>query len=203
MWSPRAAVHPRGVRDAAAIQRGVSHAEYLTLESASEERHEWLDGVVYAMAGGTLDHSALCAAVIAGLSAGLAGQRCRVYTSDARVRVLATGLATYPDASVVCGRVERDPDDAHAMTNPVVLVEVLSNSTEDWDRGGKFAHYRRIPSLRDYVLVAQTEPVIEHHARNADGTWTMRELRPGEALSLTGVEASLSVAEVFRDPLAE
>lgn len=190
------------MRDAAALQRGTSYAEYLVLEATGDARHEWFDGVVYAMAGGTLDHSALCASIITALSVALTAKPCRVFTSDARVRVKTTGLATYPDASVACGRAERDPDDAHALVNPVVLVEVLSESTEDWDRGGKFAHYRRIPSLRDYLIVAQGDALIEHHSRNDDGSWTMRELRAGDVVSLTGVAATIAVDDVYRDPLA-
>ena len=191
------------MRDGAAVQHGVSFEAYLALEATSDARHEWLDGVVYDMAGGTLDHSGLCAAVIAALSNGLAGRPCRVFTSDARVRVLATGLVTYPDASVACGRVERDPKDANTLVNPVVLVEVLSDSTEDWDRGGKFAHYRRIPSLRDYVIVSQREPLIEHHVRNDNGTWTMHEHGPGDVVTLTGVPVRVAVDDVYRNPLAE
>lgn len=190
------------MRDAAALERGFSYGEYLALEASSDARHEWYDGVVYAMAGGTLDHSALCASMIAALSVALAGKPCRVFTSDGRVRVKATGLATYPDVSVACGRAERDPDDANALVNPVVLVEVLSDSTEDWDRGGKFAHYRRVPSLRDYLIVAQGEALIEHHSRNDDGSWTMRELRAGDVATLTGVSATIAVDDVYRDPFA-
>jgi Uma2 family endonuclease len=195
-------VHARAMRDVATVQRGVSYEAYLALEASSVLRHEWFDGVVYDMAGGTLDHSALCASVITALSVGLAGKPCRVFTSDARVRVRATGLATYPDAAVACGRIERDPDDANALANPLVLVEVLSDSTEDWDRGGKFAHYRRIPALRDYVIVSQRERLIEHHSRNEDGTWTMREHGPGETVTLRGVSAQLAVDAVYRDPMA-
>lgn len=190
------------MRDAALVNRGISYAEYIAAEASSDRKHEWLNGVVYAMAGGTLDHSALAAAMIGLLTAALRGQPCRVFTSDARVRVRATGLSTYPDASVACGSIERDPEDPDALANPVVLVEVLSDSTEDWDRGGKFAHYRRIPSLRDYVIVAQRERLVEHHARNADGTWTMRDLGPGEVLRLTGAAVAIAVDELYRDPMA-
>lgn len=190
------------MRMAAAIAHGVSYADYLRLEATGDAKHEWLDGVVYAMAGGTLEHSALSASVIASLTIALRGRPCRVFTSDARVRVRSTGLGTWPDASVACGSIEHDADDPNALANPLVLVEVLSDSTEDWDRGGKFAHYRRIPSLRDYVLVGQREPMVEHHFRNADGTWTTRDLGPGDVLRLTGVAAEITVEEIYRDPMA-
>lgn len=190
------------MRSVAAIQQGVSYAEYLRLEAAGDAKHEWLDGVVYVMAGGTLEHSALAASIIALLTVALRGRPGRVFTSDARVRVRATGLGTYPDASVASGSIEHDPDDTDALANPLVLVEVLSDSTEDWDRGSKFAHYRRIPLLRDHVLIGQHESAVEHHHRNADGTWTTRDLGPGDVLRLTGVEAEIAVDEIYRDPMA-
>jgi Uma2 family endonuclease len=104
--------------------------EYLILEEMSTVRHEYLDGAIFATAGGTLEHGSICAHVISLLSSQLAGRRCRVFTSDVRVRVRATGLDTYPDLSVVCGQVERDDRDPQALSNPVVLVEVTSPSTE-------------------------------------------------------------------------
>jgi Uma2 family endonuclease len=176
-------------------------AEYVAEERSSATKHEWLNGEVFDMAGGTIEHGALAANTIGELLRLLRGRPCRVYTSDVRVRVAATGLATYPDASVVCGKLERDPEDDNTVLNPVVLVEVLSDSTEAYDRGEKFAHYRRIDSLRDYVLVSQREPLLEHYARNDDGTWTLREARAGQAVRLTGVPGELAVDEVFRDPL--
>jgi len=176
-------------------------AEYLTLEAASETKHEYLDGEIYDMAGGTPDHSGLAVNVTSELHAALRGRPCRVFNSDLRVRVLATGLGTYPDASVICGAFEHDPEDENTAINPVVLVEVLSDSTEAYDRGEKFAHYRRIPSLRDYVIVSQHEPVIEHYTRNDDDTWTLHEVRPPASVQLT-IGCELSVAAVYENPLA-
>ena len=139
----------------------MSYAEYLAAESAYETRHEFLNGEVWAMAGGTPEHSALAAAVIGELTLALRGKPCRVYTPDVRVRVLATGLSTYPDVTVVCGAEETATEDPDALVNPVVLVEVLSDSTEGYDRGMKAAHYRRIPSVQAYVLVCRREPLVE------------------------------------------
>src|SRR5215212_185514 len=112
----------------------MSYAEYLAAENKTDVRHEWLRGEVFAMAGGTPEHAALAAAVIAALSAALRDRPCRVFSADARVRVLATGLSTYSDVTVVCGRLETDPEDANAIINPVLLIEVLSDSTEAYDR---------------------------------------------------------------------
>jgi Uma2 family endonuclease len=183
--------------------RKITHtfAEYLALEAASDTRHEYLNGEIFAMAGGTIEHGALAANAIGELRGGLRGRPCRVLTADVRVRVLATGLSTYPDVSVVCGSIELDPEDANTVVNPVAIVEVLSDSTEAYDRGEKFAHYRRIPSLRDYLLVSQHEPRIEHYRRNDDDTWTLRDVRTTEVVRLS-IGCELSVAEVYVNPLA-
>lgn len=176
-------------------------ADYLEQEKASETKHELVAGEIFAMAGGTIEHGALAANVIGELRGMLRGRPCRVLTSDVRVRVLATGLAAYPDVSVVCGAIEHDPEDANTVVNPVLIVEVLSDSTTSYDRGAKAAHYRRIPSLRDYLLVAQHEPLVEHYCRNDDGSWTLRDVRPPGVVQLS-IGCELSVAEVYFDPLA-
>jgi len=131
------------------------------------------------MSGGSPEHSALAANIIRILGNQLNGKPCRVYTSDLRVRVTATGLATHPDVSVVCGCVEHDAEDPMAATNPGVVVEVLSPSTESYDREEKFAHFRRVPALLAYVLVSQQERRIEVFTRNDDQSWTLREIREG------------------------
>ncbi|WP_437292333.1 Uma2 family endonuclease [Sorangium sp. So ce406] len=180
-----------------------THAEYLEQERASPTKHEFLNGETIAIAGGTPEHARLSASVGAELRAQLRGRPCAVYSSDLRVRVNATGLSTYPDVSVVCGRLERDLEDKDAALNPVVLVEILSDSTEAYDRGQKFAHYRLIPSLCEYVLVWQHEPRIEVFHRNEDGSWTLREARAGEGALLEAIGCTLLVDEVYRDPLAQ
>ena len=141
----------------------MTYAEYLAAEAASDIRHEYLNGEVWAMAGGTPEHAALARRGACELRRLLRGKPCRAFSADLRVRIVDTGLSTYPDVSVVCGQLETAPDDKDAVTNPIVLVEVLSESTEGYDRGAKAAHYRRIPSLREYVLVSQAEPRIEVH----------------------------------------
>jgi Uma2 family endonuclease len=180
-----------------------AYDEYLAFERASNVKHEYLGGQIFAMAGGTPEHAAVANNVGTLLNVGLRGKRCKVYTSDLRVRVLLTDLATYPDVTVVCGREERDPADANTLVNPALIVEVLSKSTEDYDRGEKFEHYRRIPSLREYVLVAFAERHIELRRRESDGSWTKHELREGEAVTLQSVGCELAVDEVYRDELAE
>ena len=131
----------------------------------------------------------------------LRGGPCRVFSSDLRVRVLATGLATYPDVTVVCGALELDPANRDTAVNPRVVVEVLSTSTEKYDRGVKLQHYRQIPALAAVVLVWQRERRIEVWEREADGTWAARASGPGETASIATVACTLVVDEVYRDAL--
>jgi Uma2 family endonuclease len=179
----------------------MTYAEYLAAEAASDVRHEYLNGEVWAMAGGTPEHAALALAVGSELRQALRGKPCRAYSADLRIRIVDTGLSTYPDVSVVCGQLETAPDDKDAVTNPIVLVEVLSESTEGYDRGAKAAHYRRIPSLREYVLVSQAEPRIEVHRRAESGRWELLEARPGETIELVSLGARLDVAAIYANPL--
>ncbi len=177
-----------------------SYAEYLAKERESEEKHEFLDGEISAMAGGTPEHARLCASVAGVLREKLAGKPCSVFSSDLRVRVLATGLATYPDVSVVCGKLELDPEDPQAATNPTLLVEVLSDSSAHYDRGEKSTHYRRIESLRAYVLVSQRERRLEVAVRNNDGSWLVRAYSAGDA-PVPPLEISLPLDEIYANPL--
>jgi Uma2 family endonuclease len=179
----------------------VTYPEYLELERTSEVKHEYLRGEVFAMAGGTPEHSRLAANVIRLIGTALLGRPCVVLTSDARVRIEETDRSTYPDVSVVCGRLEPAADDPDAITNPVVIVEVLSDATEADDRGEKFAHYRRLASLREYVLVSQRARRLEVYRRR-DERWSLDEAGVGQTLHLESIDAALSVDEVYRDPLA-
>lgn len=179
-----------------------SWADYVALEASSNVKHEFLDGQIYAMAGGTPEHAALAASVIGLLFGQLRGGRCRAHDADLRVRVLATGLATYPDVTVVCGPRERDPDDENAVTNPSLIVEVLSPSTEEYDRGDKFEHYKQIPSLRQYVLVSHREREVEVWTRDDAGAWTRAISREGQSARLDAVGATIDVRELY-DAAAE
>lgn len=168
-------------------------ADYLAIERESEIKHEFDDGEILAMAGGTARHSALAMNVGFALR-GTRPEGCIVFQSDMRVRVVATGRATYPDVSMVCGSIEYDPEDAArtTITNPVLVVEVLSVTTEKGDRGNKWMHYQRIPSLQEYVLVSQ-EPRIEIYRRTSSGTWEYFEVREGAARLASGPTLDLSV----------
>jgi len=170
-----------------------SFAEYLTFERDSETKHEFDAGEILAMLSGTARHSALAANVMFALETTRA-PGFTVFQSDLRVRVAKTGRATYPDVSMVCGPIEYDPEDAArtTITNPVLLVEVLSVNTEKGDRGNKWMHYQRIPSLQEYVLVSQ-EPRIEIFRRTPVGTWEYFEAEEGSVRLATGPLLDFSV----------
>lgn len=181
-----------------------SFADYLELEAISRVKHEYLDGHAWAMAGGSPDHAAIAINVAIILGSALRDRPCRVYSSDLRVRVKATGLATYPDLTVVCGTLETDPEDrrGNTATNPTLLVEVLSPSTANYDRGEKLAHYKQIPSIREILLIAHEEHRLELWRRTDTG-WTLEVACAGaeERLSLSSLDCTLELADVYRNPL--
>lgn len=178
--------------------------EYLRLEETSNVRHEYVEGAILAMAGGTPEHGGICANLITLLSNELAERRCRVFTSDVRIRVRATGLDTYPDLSVVCGQIERDDRDPHALSNPVLLVEVTSPSTEAYDRGEKLDHYKRISSLREVLLVSHAESRVDLWRRGDDGEWTTLQWAGGDALAhLASIDCDLRLDAIYRNPLID
>lgn len=179
----------------------VTYEDFLEAEQKSETKHEWLDGVVYAMGGGSLEHSRLAANIGAALRAALSG--CDVFQSDAMVFIAAARLSTYADVAIVCGAVEAKRVERNgrvigeALLNPTVLVEVLSPSTAAYDRGEKFAHYMTLPSLKEYVLVSQDEPEIEVFRRpDGAGHWEHTVSRAGERITIGGRE--IAVDDVYR-----
>ncbi len=175
-------------------------AEYLEIERKAEFKSEFFDGEMFAMSGGTYRHSRLKTKLIAALDRRLAGKRCRPTDSDMRVRVSDTGLYTYPDASVVCGRPVFDDVQTDVLLNPTVIFEVLSESTASYDRGKKFWHYRHIPSLNDYVLVSQDEPVIDHYSRQTGGGWLLQTVEGASGvLKLPSIECELPLVEIYAD----
>jgi len=176
-------------------------AQYVSLEEESSIRHEYLDGEIYALAGGSPDHAALAAVVIRLLGTRLP-RECRAFTSDLRIRIPATGLSTYPSVAVVCGRTERAGDDALAVVNPILLVEVTSDSTEDYDRGEKTRHYTQLPSVREILIVSHREPRLTLHRR--EGTeWRTTDVGAHETVELAGIAVRLSVDDVYEQGLED
>ena len=174
----------------------ITPEEYLRIERAAEFKSEYFAGEMFAMAGGSPEHSFLKTNITAALNVRMRERKCKVYDSDLRVLVSATGLYVYPDATVVCGPLETH--DGDTATNPTLLVEVLSDSTEVYDRTTKFDHYRKIPSLREVLFVSQHQPIVERFSRGADGTWNLTDARGLEAsIELPSLGVSLPLAEVY------
>ena len=173
----------------------MSPTEYLAWERTQRDKHQLLHGEVYAMAGSPR-HNRLCARVLARLDEALRGSSCNPFSSEQEIFIPATSNFVYPDATVVCGPVELHAGTNDVIDNPRVVVEVLSKSTEQHDRGDKWEDYRSIPSLTDYVLVSQRLPRLEHFAREADGSWRYRVASAGGRLQLT-TGTVLVVDEIF------
>ena len=174
----------------------LSAAEYLVWEREQPVRHEFFRGEVFAMAGGSLRHNALCLRLGSALHDVLRGQGCFEFSSDQRIGLDAGERYVYPDVSVVGGPVKLDAGTKDVITNPSVLVQVLSGSTEQYDRGLKWEAYQRLPSLTDYLLVSQAESRIEHFRREQGGSWTYRSYASGERVVLTG-GAELDLDGIF------
>jgi Uma2 family endonuclease len=177
-----------------------TYDEYLGLEETSSQKNEYYDGEIYAMAGSTPEHAALAAELIAIMASHLRGKPYRVYTADLRVRVKATDLATYPDVSVICGPLENDTAGRNTATNPRILIEVLSDSTEAYDRGEKREHYLTIESLSEYMLVSQRERKVELWRRDG-AAWEMSSAGPSDTLSLHSIGLELDVGALYQQAL--
>ena len=182
----------------AAPRHNYTLRDYLEVEELSVVRHELIDGEIVAMAGGTPEHAALSSAIAALLGRQLSGQPCRTYSADLRIRVQATGLATYADASVVCDPVLRDPGSPTHVLNPKVVFEVLSPGTEFYDRGEKREQYQRIDALYEYVLLSQDAPRVELWSRGgASEAWSYSVYGPGDFVALRSIGCRLGVKELY------
>lgn len=183
-----------------AEKRRYTISEYLAFERTARERHEYRNGDIIAMAGGSVRHSLILANLIRELGNALKGKPCNVFESNLRIRISRTPLYTYPDASIVCGKPEIDPNDdaLETITNPRTLFEVISPSTEAYDRGEKFTRYRQIASLQEYVLVSQDEPRVELFLRQAEGTWLFKVFSGLDAkVTLEGLSLAVSLREIY------
>jgi Uma2 family endonuclease len=183
-----------------AEKRRYTVQEYLSFERESPERHEYHDGEIFVMTGGSINHSLIVANVISGLHSRLMGNPCRVYDANLRLRIPRKVLYTYPDVTVICGQPKVDPDDSagHTVINPRLLVEVLSPSTEGYDRGEKFDRYRELESLQEYVLVSQLVPRVEVFFRQQSGNWLFMPVSGVEnSARLNSLEIDLPLGEVY------
>jgi Uma2 family endonuclease len=188
-----------GVKQMSALPKHrITPEEYLAMERASTERHEYLNGEIYLMVGASRDHNRIAGSAYATLYGQLRTRPCDIFTNDMRVTVSKTGLYTYPDIVVVCGEGQYQDSEVDTLLNPTLLIEVLSRSTEQYDRGEKFRHYQRIASLQYYVLIAQDKPRIEAYTRQSNNQWLYSVAEGLDAsLGLPAIDCTLSLAEVY------
>lgn len=180
------------------IRTKMSPDEFLEFERAADEKHEYRDGEVVLMSGARRAHNLIAINVGSGLHAALKNKDCETYMSDMRVYVPSARLYTYPDIVVVCGDPKFIDDEFDTLTNPILLIEIFSESTESYDRGQKFQHYRSIDSLREYVLISQQSPSIEKYVKHGDGFWMLSDAAGlDSSLSLETIDHHLSLAEVY------
>lgn len=183
-----------------AVLRSITLAEYETRELDADTKSEYYRGEMFAMAGGSPEHSLVATNFTREARNQLKGKPCVPYNSDLRVKVEATGLYTYPDATIVCGPPQMDTAVKGTVLNPSVIVEVLSESTESYDRGKKSSHYRRIESLRELILISPSEPLVEMFTRRDDGNWSFIEYRSiTDTLVIDSVGVSIPLSEIYRN----
>ena len=173
------------------LPKYITPEEYLATEEQVEEKSEYFDGVVTLMAGGSANHNDIRYNVASDLRSGLRGSQCRSFDSETRLLIQDNGLYTYPDVMAVCGGVERTEGKTETITNPILIVEVLSPSTESYDRGLKFERYRTIETFREYVLVHQDRPFIEHYRKGEDGVWLTKFIQ--------GLDATLTFETISHE----
>lgn len=179
-------------------QQALSEEEYLAFERTSLIKHEYYNGHIYAMTGAKAAHNLIAGNTLAALHQQLRPKPCRVYPSDMRVKVIKTGLHTYPDIVVVCGPPQFTDKSEDTLINPVVIIEVLSPSTERYDRGMKFQHYRAIDTLHEYVLIAQDHYHIEHFSRQDSELWLFQEATDSAAgLYIASIDCHLTLQDVY------
>ncbi len=172
--------------------------EYLAFERSSEFKSEYLNGQIYAMAGGSPEHSAITVNVTVELGLQLRTKPCQALSSDMKVRTTPTGLFAYPDLSIVCGEPQFHDQVRDVLINPTVIIEVLSPSTEAYDRGKKFFQYRHIESLADYILIEQDEARIDHYVRQVDNRWLLSTASGLESqLYIASIDCTLHLSEVY------
>lgn len=182
----------------AAPKRRISIQDYFAIERDATFKSEYCDGEMFAMAGASSSHTFIKGNLEGELYRQLKGGPCRAASSDLRVKVEKTGLVTYPDIVILCGKQEIVSEDDNTIKNPVCLIEVFSPSTESYDRGTKFRHYQQIDSLKEYILVAQDEPLCQRFVRQPDQSWQLVTFEGMEAtLAFTSVQASITLVDVY------
>ena len=181
-----------------ALPKLITPEEYLRMERASQEKHEYYRGEVFAMTGASREHNLIAQNTSRQLGNQLDERPCEVYQSDMRVKIPTTGAYTYPDVVVVCGKPEFEDGELDTLLNPTVIIEVLSSSTEKYDRGRKALYYRSIASLKEYVLIAQDSIQVEHYGRQ-ENQWSLTDISSLDAtLTLASISCSIKIRDIFR-----
>ena len=176
----------------------LSSEEYLTLDRRSEYRSEYLNGEVIAMTGASRKHNLIVANLTRELTQQLRGKACELYPNDMRVKVPSSRLYTYPDVVIVCGEPKFEDEYVDTLINPILIIEVLSESTESYDRGKKFGYYRTVESLAEYLLIAQDEYKIEQYVKQTDGRWLLSEASSLEGtVELVSIQCLLALKDVY------
>ncbi len=181
-----------------ALKYGISPEQYLQEENELLEKHEYYQGEVFAMCGASFNHNAISVELIYQLKSKLKGNKCRPFGSDMRLHIPENTLYTYPDISVYCGDVELTGQPFDTAMNPVMIIEILSKSTENYDRGKKFVLYRQINTLTEYILVDSQSIHVEHHSKKGDGFWEFREYKnPEGIIEISSLNIKLKVSEIY------
>jgi len=176
----------------------ITAEEYLAKERAADYKSEYFNGEIFALAGASREHNLIAGNAYSILHQQLRKKSCEIYTNDMRVKVSTTGLYTYPDIVVVCGEPKFEDEHRDTLLNPILLIEVLSPSTENYDRGTKFEHYRSIASLSDYLLVAQDKIHVEHYVRQSDRTWLFSEFKSAkDKFQIQSIGCELSLKDIY------
>lgn len=178
----------------------ITPIEYLEMERLSNEKHEYYAGEIYAMSGASLRHNIITSNIFGYLFSKLKGKKCRLFGSDLRIHIPKNSLYTYPDLSIICGKVETIDNQFDTAINPIVIIEILSSSTRNYDKGEKFTLYRDVETLMEYIVVDSEKISIEKHIRNEDGSWQFTEYKNLEQfISLDTVSVEIKLSEIYED----
>jgi Uma2 family endonuclease len=174
--------------------------EYLELEEASLEKNEFYKGEIFAMAGASIPHNEIVANTLVDIGSYLKDKKCRIYPSDLRIHSIANSLYTYPDLSIICNEIETIGKRKNTVTNPTVLIEVLSETTQDYDRGAKFKLYRDIESLKEYILISSLETLVEKYDKQTDGSWVLHEYKnETDTFRITSIDLLITLKDLYRN----
>ncbi len=178
--------------------------EYLELEEASLEKNEFYRGEIFAMAGASIQHNQIVMNTSVIIGGYLRDKKCRIFPSDLRIHSITNSLFTYPDLSILCGEIETFGKRKNTVTNPNVLIEVLSASTQDYDRGAKFKLYRDIESLKEYILISSLETLVEKYDKQSDGSWVLHEYKNDtDCFDITSIDLKITVKDLYINVIFE